>query len=79
MKSVICRTGRRVAIHQYGIDAHVDDAAVLAEAGAPARSFASGFQASGKNANIHDSRGAVGDIPDLVHERRSWMSLMDHV
>jgi cytoskeletal protein CcmA (bactofilin family) len=36
--------------------------------------LASGFQASGKSANIHRSSGAIGEIPDLIHERRSWIS-----
>jgi len=79
----------RGANHQHGIDAHVDDAAVLGEAalrhealhqaggvfdreiagfelpGVPVSDLclASGFQASGKSANIHGSSGAIGGNP----------------
>jgi hypothetical protein len=87
------------ANHQHGIDAHVDDAAVLGEAALRHEALhqaggvfereiagyelpavlvsdlrlASGFQASGKSANIRHSSGAVGEIPDFIHERRSWI------
>jgi hypothetical protein len=39
--------------------------------------LASGFQASGKSANIHDSSGAVsGGHPGFIHEHRSWFGVM---